>query len=209
MLKRILVVLLMGLAPLMARAEKFEDGIHYLDIPFSQSLVKQNGGKVEVREFFWYGCGHCYSFEPVLADWLKNKPAHVLFVRTPAFLPKRGDHAKAYYAFEAMGAVDKLHKSFFDELHARHNRLENQDSIAGFVKKQGADVEAFNKAFKSFGVDSQVRQAQQLATSYGVSSVPTVVVDGRYVVTPTLAQGSFPKMLQIINFLVEKARKAG
>lgn len=207
MLKRVFAVLFVCLAPFAARAEKFEDGLHYLDIPFSQSLIKQNAGKVEVREFFWYGCGHCYAFEPVLGGWLRNKPDNVLFVRTPAFLPKRSNHAKAYYAFEAMNAVDKFHKALFDELHAKHRKLESQDSIAGFVKEQGGDVAAFNKAFKSFGVDNQVRQAQQLANSYGVTSVPTVVVDGRYVVTPTMAQGSFPKMLQIINFLVQKARQ--
>lgn len=187
-----------------AWSARFEEGKHYVAIPFSEKL--DTGKKVEVREFFWYGCGHCYAFEPKLEQWLKNKPASALFVRTPAF-PRKAVHARSFYAFEAMGIVDKVHRKFFDELHQQNKRLDTEDAVAAFVKNNGFDADEFRKKFKSFAVDHKTKKAFSLARSYGVNSVPTIVVDGRYKVTTSTA-GSHEKVIEVINYLVDKIAKS-
>jgi len=196
--------MLVLLLPGAAASAGFDEGTHYIEIPFSESL--KTGDKVEVREFFWYGCGHCFQLEPLLHNWLEKKPEAAQFVTTPAFLPKREAHAKAYYAFEAMGKLEKLHTAFFNALHVDQRKLDTAEAIADFVDEQGEDKKAFLKAFKSFATDHKVKQAMQLGQQYGISSVPTIVIDGRYFTTAGMT-GSHEKMLELVDFLVEKIAK--
>lgn len=185
-------------------ADKYVKGKHYVEIPFSEKL--DTGNKVEVREFFWYGCNHCYAFESHVEKWLKNKPAKAIFVRTPAF-PRKQVHARSFYAFEAMGIVDKMHRKVFDAMHQQGKRLDSVNAVSDFVKANGEDVDLFNKKFKSFSVDHNTKKAFSLARSYGVNSVPTVVVDGRYKVTASTA-GSHEHVIGVINYLVNKISKS-
>ncbi|MDH5631370.1 MAG: thiol:disulfide interchange protein DsbA/DsbL [Gammaproteobacteria bacterium] len=203
-LKNFGLAMLIGLFVSPVWAAKFEENIHYTEIPFSESTF--DGKQVEVREFFWYGCGHCYQFEPLLEKWLKNKPKSAKFVRTPAF-PNKIVHARSYYAFEAMGIVDGMHGKVFEAIHAKHNHLESVDEVADLVKANGFDAGEFMKQYKSFSVDSNTRQAFQLGASYGVRSVPTVVVDGRFVVSASTA-GSHERVLQVIDYLVDRISKS-
>jgi len=198
--------LMLGFLVLISFTSKaeFEAGTHYIEIPFSESL--KTGNKVEVREFFWYGCGHCFRFEPLLKTWKKNKPKAAQFVTTPAFLPKRSAHAKAYFAFTEMGKLAKLHTAFFNALHIDRRKLDTMEAIAGFVAEQGEDKKAFLKSFKSFATDHKVKQAMQLGQKYGVNSVPTLVVDGRYLTTAGMT-GSHESMLKLVDYLVEKISK--
>ncbi|GMR19445.1 MAG: thiol:disulfide interchange protein DsbA/DsbL [Gammaproteobacteria bacterium] len=179
----------------------YEEGVHFIEIPFSES--PETGNKVEVREFFWYGCPYCYSLEPVLERWLKNKPKAVTFVRTPAFMPRRINHGKAYYAFEALGKLNTMHGKFFSAVQSDANRLEKVARIVAFVEKNGIDSKAFNKAYNSFDVDRKVKLATQLAQKYGINSVPTMVIDGRYLTNGSMA-GGHEGLLKVVNYLVKR-----
>jgi protein dithiol oxidoreductase (disulfide-forming) len=167
-----------------------------------------NPAKVEVIEFFWYGCPHCYSFEPSLSKWLKTKPDNVDFIRIPAvFNEEWGKHAKAYYTAEALGVVDAVHTDLFDEVQKakqeNKHALETEEELAKFFVAHGVKDADFREAYNSFMVDSKIRQAPALAAKYGITGVPAIIVNGKYKTNGTLA-GSQEKMIDIINTLIKK-----
>ncbi len=192
-------------------------GVHYMELPFGESV--SSGNKVEVREFFWYGCPHCYTFEPRLNRWLKTKPVAVEFVRSPAFLAVTPDqaqneqhlqiikrfylHARAYYAFEKLGLTHKVHKAFFDTLHKAKQPLNTLPQLLVFVSHYGIDKAKFQAAMNSFSVDSYLGQSRQLEIAYNINSVPNLVIDGRFLTSPTLA-GSADNAIKVVDFLVKK-----
>jgi len=197
---RILVVLLW--LPLVASAQYLE-GVEYQTLANPQPV--DTGAKIEVREFFWYGCPHCFALEPYVEKWLRNEPKNATFVRTPAALNERwAIHARAYYAFQVLGLTAKLHRAFFDAIQVDRQPLFDPESIADFVAKHGGDRTAFLNAYRSFGVDSSVLKANQLARAYNIDSVPTVIVDGKYLTNATLANGP-EHVMDVVNFLVHKA----
>ncbi len=170
----------------------------------SRPQPTQNPDKVEVIEFFWYGCPHCYSFEPALSEWLKNKPENVEFIRIPAVFSKLwGKHAKAYYTAEALGVVDKVHADFFDAIQNKRQKLTSEDDLADFFAAHGVDKQAFHEAYNSFLVDAKLRQAKSMAPRYGVTGVPAIIVNGKYKVTASLAK-SQDNMINVMNELIEK-----
>jgi protein dithiol oxidoreductase (disulfide-forming) len=163
-----------------------------------------NPAKIEVIEFFWYGCPHCYSFEPSLAKWLKTKPANVDFIRIPAvFSEQWGKHAKAYFVAEALGVVDKVHDDFFDAIQNKKEELETEDQLAKFFVAHGVKESDFREAFNSFMIDSKMRQAPALAAKYGLTGVPAIIVNGKYKTNGTLA-GTQEKMIDVMNLLIKK-----
>ncbi len=169
----------------------------------SQAQPTQNPDKIEVIEFFWYGCPHCYSFEPILAEWLKNKPENVEFIRQPAVFNRLWElHAKAYFTAEALGVLDKVHADFFDTIQNKHQKLADKDKLAEFFAAHGVDKTAFEEAYDSFLVDAKLRQARAMAPRYGVTGVPTVIVNGKYKVTARLAK-SQQNMIKVINDLIK------
>ena len=170
----------------------------------SRPQPTQTPDKVEVIEFFWYGCPHCYSFEPALSEWLKNKPENVEFIRIPAVFSKLwGKHAKAYYTAEALGVVDKVHADFFDAIQNKRQKLTSEDDLADFFAAHGVDKQAFHEAYNSFLVDAKLRQAQAMAPRYGVTGVPAIIVNGKYKVTASLAK-SQDNMINVMNELIKK-----
>lgn len=192
------------LLPWLAQAQYLE-GIEYAQIKNPQPV--ETGKKIEVRELFWYGCPHCYTLEPTLEKWLKNIPPKAEFVRMPAVMnPPWEVHARAYYAFEALGVTAKLHKPFFDAIHQAKRNLNDLDSIADFVGEHGVDKKKFRDAFKSFSVDANVKNATQLGQRYGATSVPTMIVDGKYLTNGSMAGGYGP-MLKVVEYLIDKAAK--
>lgn len=163
-----------------------------------------NPDKVEVIEFFWYGCPHCFEFEPTLKAWLKTKPDNVEFIRIPAvFSEKWGRHAKAYYVAEALGVVDKVHDDFFDAIQIKNAELETEDQLAKFFSEHGVKESDFRDAFNSFMIDAKMRQAPQIAAKYGITGVPTIIVNGKYRTNGTLAGGQ-DKIIAVINELIKK-----
>ncbi|MBW8056338.1 MAG: thiol:disulfide interchange protein DsbA/DsbL [Nitrospira sp.] len=196
------LVIVLSLVSIPTQAQ-FELGKHYVQLP-SGSVVETDD-KIEVREFFWYGCPHCYSLEPYLERWLKTKPDEVAYVRTPGVARKWIPHARAYYTFEALGITEKVHRPFFDAIHKGGQKLSDEASMAAFVAAYGVDQETFRKAFNSFGVKTQVQKAKQLNFRYGVDSVPTITVDGRYKANVRGAGGP-DQLMRLINYLVEQSK---
>jgi thiol:disulfide interchange protein DsbA len=158
--------------------------------------------KVVVTEIFWYGCPHCFRFEPYVEKWSANLPEGVVFEQVPSSInPRWTEHARAYYSFQLMGIIDEIHTAFFDALHLKRQRLDNIDAIAEFVAERGFDEKLFREYYFSFPVETQLRKNAQNEKRYGISGVPAVIVNGKYLVSGSLA-GSNERMIQIINFLV-------
>ncbi len=170
----------------------------------SPAQLTQDVNKVEVIEFFWYGCPHCFSFEPLLDKWVKELPENVQFIRQPAvFSAIWGKHAKAYFTAEALGVVDKVHADFFDSIQNKREKLDTTKKLAKFFADHGVDNEAFTDAFNSFLVTTKAAQAEKMAARYGVTGVPAIIVNGKYMVNSTLA-GSHKNMIAIMDRLVKE-----
>ena len=168
----------------------------------------QNPDKIEVIEFFWYGCPHCYSLEPALQAWLKKKPANVEFIHQPAvFSDVWGKHAKAYYTAEALGLNDKLHADFFDAIQNKKQKLLTEEDMAKFFVEHGVKDEDFRAAYGSFIVDTKFRQAESMAGRYGISGVPALIVNGKYKITASTAK-SQENMLLVLDELIKQESKA-
>jgi thiol:disulfide interchange protein DsbA len=168
----------------------------------------RNSGKIEIIEFFWYGCPHCYSFEPLLEEWVKKLPKNVEFIRQPAvFSDLWGKHAKAYFTAEALGVVDKIHADFFDALQNKKQNLETEDQLAKFFVAHGVNETEFHNAYNSFLVDAKTRQASTMAGRYGVTGVPAMIINGKYRTNGPLA-GSHEKMIEVMNQLIQKESAA-
>lgn len=198
--------LVMGLAT-GAHADTWQEGVHYrkLDTP----VRTQNPDRVEVAEVFWYGCPHCYRFKPLAEAWEAQAPDYVDYVRIPAALNRSWEpHARAFYALEALGAVDKLHDALFDALAGERRALNDGESLAKFVGGYGVDPEAFLKAYNSFGVNARLQQAQAKIRGARITGTPSMLVNGRYVVTASMA-GSAAAVLKVVDYLIEKEHSAG
>ena len=196
---------LMQAVPAMAG---FDEGIEYL--PIKPPVPTDNNKKVEVVELFWYGCPHCYAFEPKLLAWLKHKPANVEFIRIPAVFPNRPLwelHARAYYTAELLGVLDKTHEALFDAIHKDRQSLFDEDSLANFYAKYGVDKKLFKETMHSFGVQMKVDRAKELSRRYGIDGVPTLVIDGKFRTYASLTNGE-DGMLKVTDFLIEKESKA-
>jgi thiol:disulfide interchange protein DsbA len=164
-------------------------------------------GKIEVLEFFWYGCPHCYSLEPHIEAWLKKLPPDVEFRRVPAIFNQRWGHdAAIYYTLESMGLLDKLHKPLFDAIHKDSLRTDNETALSEWLQKNGVDPKKFTDTMKSFGVQSKTRRAVQQTVAYKIDGTPAMAVAGRY--TVSAEQGRTQQgMLQVVDGLVAMARK--
>jgi thiol:disulfide interchange protein DsbA len=158
--------------------------------------------KVVVTEIFWYGCPHCFRFEPYVDRWAAGLPDGVVFEQVPSSLnPRWTELARAYYAFKMMGALEQTHKALFDAIHVKRQRLDSLDSIAEFAADRGLDEKVFREDYFSFPVETQIRKNTQKEKRYGHRGVPAVIVNGKYLVTASLA-GSNERMIQMMDFLV-------
>ena len=203
-----LVMTLAGsaLAPTPALAEAIDEGIDYRLV--EQPARAEEGDDVEVLELFWYGCPHCYHLEAPIKEWLATKPDGVTFRRMPAAAsPRWVPHAKAYYAADMLGQLDKLHEPLFKALHDDRRKIITDDEIIAFAAEQGIDEDAFRKAYNSFPVDMQVRKSGDLVRRYNIDGVPAIVVNGKYVTSATQT-GSNAKMFEVVNQLVAEELKA-
>ena len=162
----------------------------------------ETAGKIEVLEFFWYGCIHCYNLEPRLETWLKSKPADVEFRRVPAVLSDRWGHdAAIFYTFEALGVLDKVHRPFFDAIHRDRLNTSNTQALNAWLEKNGIDPKKFDAAARSFGVQSKVKRAIRLTSDYRIDGTPMMAVQGRYTIP------SSGEMLDTVSQLVTAVRK--
>lgn len=166
----------------------------------------QTGDKIEVVEVFWYGCPHCFQFEPYLEKWLEQKPDDVEFVRLPGVLGKGWiPHARAFYAAEQLGVLDKIHRPLFNAIHIEGEHLANEDQLARFFENQNIDEDDFRDAFNSEGVDQEVKQAFMRGRDFRITGVPTVIVNGKYLTSASMA-GSHENVIKIIDELITRER---
>lgn len=189
-------------------APQYQDGKHYKKV--REAIAPADRKRIEVAEFFSYGCPHCFAFEPQIEAWRKTKPADVDFVRVPHSLgsPTGLLYSKAMYAHEALNVSDKMHKALFEAIHVQHLALNSEQAIAQvFTREVGILPEVFAATFNGFAVDSRVRRAEAQAKTYAITGVPTVVVGNTYQTSATMSGGGFPALLKVIDFLVEKVRK--
>jgi thiol:disulfide interchange protein DsbA len=164
--------------------------------------------KIEVAEFFWYGCSHCYKFEPILQAWKKNLPKDVTLRGVPAIWQEKMElHAKAFYAAEVLGVLDTMHMVLFQAMNVDRKPLASQAEIAALFVAHGVAEADFNKAFTSFGVSSQVRQGVAMAKASKITGTPSLVVNGKYHVSGRKS-GTQADMLKVVDFLIEKERAA-
>jgi thiol:disulfide interchange protein DsbA len=169
--------------------------------------VEAQGKKVEVIEFFWYGCPHCYTLEPIIERWTKSLPPDVQFRRVPAvFNPRWGLDAAIFYTFEALGVLDRLHRPFFDAIHRDHLRTDSQEAMTEWLKKNGVEPKKFFETMKSFGVQTRTNRAKQLTLDYKIDGTPAMAVQGRYTVS-TEQGGSQQGMLDTVSYLADMVRK--
>lgn len=165
------------------------------------------GGKVEVIEFFWYGCPHCYNLEPFIETWLKKLPPDTQFRRVPAVFNERWGHdAAIYYTFEALGVLDKVHRPFFEAIHRDHLRTDSEPAMTEWLKKNGIEPKKFFDTMKSFGVQTRTRRAVQITKDYKIDGTPAMAVQGRYTVSAEQG-GSQQGMLDTASYLVDLVRK--
>jgi thiol:disulfide interchange protein DsbA len=212
-MKRIFLATLLSMSVLCAHAaEPFQAGRHYTELPFPQPT--DTGEKIELREFFWYGCPHCYVLEAPLATYVRKLPKHAAFVRTPGVSPNWLVHAQAYYTFEILGVTAKLHAPFFEAWHAKGRRLNDAASIADFAAEHGVDKQKFLETFNSFAVRTRVERAKQQNVGYMVDGVPMLAVDGRYITSPIMAGGQERDearrnqlTMEVVDFLIQKAAR--
>jgi thiol:disulfide interchange protein DsbA len=190
---------------------RFTEGRHYSRLMPAQPTVT-GGDKIEVAEVFWYGCGHCATFDPIIEGWAEDIPADVVFVRIPAVWNRTlQTHARAFYTAEVLartGALEDwtaLHKAFFTEYHGRGNTLATEGRLKEFFARFGVDEESFDKAWNSFEVDQKLRRAADLNRRYGITGVPAIVVNGKYR-TGGQEAGGYDTLLEVIDELVAVER---
>lgn len=215
MLKRFAVVLASIFAPFVATAAaaaQLTPGIDYAEV---SPQPTDSPGKVEVVEFFWYGCPHCYDLEPSLEAWAKKLPKDVVFKRVPAAFNEQWAIAgRVYYTLDAIGEAERLHRALFDAIHRDHLRITSESDMADWLKRQHVDVAKYTAAYRSFAVDSRLKRAVLLLQGYrgangapAIDGVPAIVVQGRYLVNGSMA-GSHQQMLATTDYLIGLARKS-
>lgn len=199
---------LMALAGTARAQGAFVEGTHYVKLSQPAS-VSAATGKIEVVEFFWYGCPHCNLLEPTLEEWIKRLPADVAFRRVPVgFSAVHQSHQRLFYGLEAIGKLDSMHKKIFAAIHAQQQRLDREPDQIAFLNANGVDGAKFAEAVKSFSVQTKTRQATQLSAAYKIDGVPAIGVHGKYYTAGSLA-GDNKRALAVADYLVQQVRKAG
>ena len=187
-------------------AADFKEGTHYGKVREAQPPV--DAKRIEVDEFFWYGCPHCYHLDSTVDAWRAHKPADVDFVRVPNSLgrPEGIMHSKAFYTAEVLNLGEKIHKPLFAAIHEQNQMMVTQPALQAFFTAQiGILPDVFNSTFVGFAVGTRVNKAEAMAKAYGIASVPTLVIGGKYVTNVTMG-GTPEQTFKIVDFLIEKVR---
>lgn len=188
--------------------EPFRLGVNYIPVVPAQP-VSVNPGQIEVLEFFWYGDRRCYALEPYLDAWLKTRPANVVLVRVPAALNPQWDvAARAYYTAAELGLADKAQTAIYEAIHAGRTNLAGEEDFARFFQSQfGVSPAAFEQAWNSAQVNAALAQAKVLAQRYGVTGVPVLVVNGKWLTGPAYGLND-AQLMAAVNWLVGKEEAA-
>ena len=188
--------------------EQFIEGQHYRTLNF-ELPTEAPAGKIEVTELFWYGCPHCFHLEPTMKEYQKEKGDHVYFRRVPATLnPQWEIHAKAFYIMQLLDpdGTKHIHDKIFNAIHKQHRRLRDEEAIKNFFISQGYTEEEVNNAANSMEIQAKLKMATDYSTTSQATGVPTLIVNGKYMTSPTMAQGAV-KLKRVLKFLVDKSTK--
>jgi thiol:disulfide interchange protein DsbA len=186
-----------------AAAEPMED-VDYVLIPLQPGA---GGGRIEVIEFFYYGCDSCYRFEPMLSGWLKKLVPDVSFRRVPAL--RRMDWVpltRVYFALEEAGALDRLHGEVYKAIHEKRIILGDSSELLKWAEMNGLESASFAKVLNSENVSAKVQKARDTTVAYGIRATPSMVVDGKYLTSGGML-GSLDALLPVVDGLIDKARK--
>ena len=206
------ILLALGLAPLAAPLTALAQGTpaageQYIEL--SPPLPVEVPGKINVIEFFWYGCPHCYDLEPLIEPWARKLPSDVAFRRVPAVFnnPQWTLDAQIFYSLDALGLVERLHRPLFDAIHRDHLRTADPAALHEWLTNKGVDVQKFDAAMRSFGVQSRVRRAAQLSIAYQITGTPAMAVQGRYTINSDAVK-SHEALLSVTDYLIGVVRKS-
>lgn len=202
-------------APAAAAGTQWQDGVNYTRVVPAQP-TNVPAGQVEVLEFFWYACPHCYALEPTVAAWLKTKPAYITFTRVPVqWNEGHRSLSRLYYTLDGMGRLNDLHSEIFKEIQVNGDPLIGPDPNnaaaaervqSAFIRKLGLSETDFAKAYHDMNVETAMQRADQLVQRYRVSAVPTFVVNGKYVTDVTMAGGP-DRLITLVNDLAAQEHK--
>ena len=201
--KKSLFLLVLGifLSSFFLLSSSFADE-RYKKLPSPQPT--NTGDKIEILEVFWYGCSHCYYFEPVIEKWLEEKAEYIEFVRMPGVLGKNWlTHARAFYAAEKLGVLDKIHLPLFDAIHKDKRKIMDKKSLRKFFVEHGVNGDDFDQAFQSKEVEDSVRYAFTMGQRYAITGVPAVIINGKYLTSASMA-GGYNEIIDVVNTLAAK-----
>ena len=202
--RRLLAIFLLTLSTAIF-ANSYVEGKHYIKLDKPVKTI--NKDKVEVRELFWYYCGHCFNVEPILHDWVEKLPSNVDFVRQPAVFSDRWiNGAIFYYVLEQLGEVDRLHAKLFDAIHLHKTAFIDQEDFVEWLGDHNVDKRKANNAFKSFSVRVKVNKSKINTVKYHISGVPAIVINGKYWTDASHAGGEF-NMFNVADYLIAKESK--
>jgi len=197
--------LLIALLPAL-RAAAGTDLMEDVDYRVIPQRRLSNTERIEVVYFFYYGCQWCYRFEPYVADWLRKKPTDVSFRRIPALRNSRWiTLTRAYYTFDALGLLPRLHDLAFQAFHKNDVNLQSESTLFDWVAKQGVDRDRFEEVFRSDSVTAHMYDSRELTDAFEVESTPTVVVDGRYLSSSGMV-GGVAELILVMQDLVDLVR---
>lgn len=184
----------------------FRDGVDYQTL--SRQVATEDPSKIEIAEAFWYGCIHCYRFEPLLEEFAASLPEDVNLVKIPVVWTGPAElHAKIYYASTTLGVNDEIHMQVFKALNDERRNLASESDILNYMEDIGQNRTAFQRAFNSFGVTNQIDEARAKTSAYGIRGTPELVVNGKYRVSSSMT-GSTEQMLVVAAALIEREREA-
>ena len=196
-----------------AATAPIKDKEYTLVEPALPPLDGNSGKKVEVIEFFYYGCPHCYNLQPALKAWLKNAPKDVEFKRMPTvFRESWVPLTRTYYALEAIGALEKMHDDVFSTVQQNSVNLGDKRTLLEWAAKRGLDAKKLGEAYDSFAVQTKTQRSLQMTRTYGITGTPSIVVGGRYLTGPSMTLNAdntinYQRFGQVLNELIEMARK--
>ena len=194
---QLFILLISSLVPIgnSTAQELYREGVHYEKLP--EQIELSTDKPYEVVEVFWYGCPHCFKFEPQVQQWLANKPDDVAFIQIPAIFGRRwAIGAYAFYTAEQLGLKEKIHQPLFDTIHRAGKHIHNPDQLAAFFADFGVDQAAFDQAFNSPEVKKDIERSQELIRRYRISGVPSLIVNGRYRTSD----------LEVVDYLINRDR---
>jgi len=182
----------------------YREGVHYYVLP--EPVEVADPEKIEVTEVFWYGCSHCFHFEPKVLKWSETIPEDINFVHLPAMWSRPMEaHARAFYTAEALGIRDKVHQAMYDAINIDRKRMDKPEEVAALFAEHGADPDEVIKIFNSVDITRALKEADRKARAYQISGTPQIIVHGRYRIEAN-QRVSHDEMFKVTEFLADKIR---